>query len=114
MKRFSAATVAAATALTLVAMPAQAAENEIDTVRETVEGLKLIGIFADKGVGAAPDTELAGEWAFGSVAKGSSAEEAYRATQAGWGILWAVLAVAGLGAIGFGAQQAGLLPNLPF
>ncbi|MDK8364496.1 hypothetical protein [Corynebacterium sp. UMB10119B.1] len=41
---------------------------------------------------------------------GSSAEEAYRATQVGWILTWIAVAAAGLGTIGYGAKVAGVLP----
>lgn len=144
MKRTVAAGLAAATALSLAAVPAQAAEesNEfIDGVRKAVEGPKGIvedtlegaeegarqGLekrkldkkLEDEGYGAAPKTDGAKDMMVGSVEQGSSADQAYKATQAGWIVTWIAVAAAGLGAIGFVADQAGLLPagmmpKLPF
>lgn len=122
MKRFTAAALAAATAISLAAAPAQAApkpNNELEEARQGVEAIKLLGILGDKGLGAAPATEGAGDMMAGSVQAGSSAEEAYRATQAGWILTWIAVSVAGLGLIGYGAKAAGVLPpqlagQLPF
>ena len=139
MKRIVAAGVAAATALSLAAVPAQAAEgsNEfIEDVRKAVEGPKGVvedtlegaeegarqGVqkrkldkkLEDEGYGAAPKTDGAKDMIVGSVEQGSSADQAYKATQAGWILTWVAVAAAGLGAIGFVANQAGLLPNMPF
>lgn len=122
MKRFTAAALAAATAMSLAVAPAQAApkpNNELEELRQGVEAAKLLGILADKGAGAAPNTEGAGEMMAGSVQAGSSAEEAYRASQAGWILTWIAVSVAGLGLIGYGAKAAGVLPpqiagQLPF
>ena len=55
----------------------------------------------------------------GSIEAGSSAEETYRATQAGWILTWIAVSIAGLGLIGYGAKAAGVLPpqltgQLPF
>lgn len=122
MKRFTAAALAAATAMSLAVAPAQAApkpNNELEEARQGVEAIKLLGILADKGTGAAPQTEGAGDMMAGSIEAGSSAEEAYRATQAGWILTWIAVSVAGLGLIGYGAKAAGVLPpqlagQLPF
>lgn len=104
MKRITAATLAAATAMSLAAAPAQAEEH--DPAYEAVEYLRIL---ATKGTGAAPDTEPVGKMVAGSIKAGSSAEEAYNATQAGWIITWIALAATGLGAMAFGAKQVGLL-----
>ncbi len=104
MKRIAAASLAAVTALSLAAAPAQAEEH--DPVYET--GV-FLGLMATKGLGAMPDTEGAGKMAGGSIKAGSSGEEAYNATQAGWIITWIALAATGLGAMAFGAKQVGLL-----
>ncbi len=144
MKRIVAAGVAAATALSLAAVPAQAAEgsNEfIEDVRKAVEGPKGVvedtlegaeegarqGVqkrkldkkLEDEGYGAAPKTDGAKDMIVGSVEQGSSADQAYKATQASWILTWIAVAAAGLGAIGFVADQAGVLPagmmpKLPF
>lgn len=144
MKRTIAAGLATATALSLAAVPAQAAEesNEfIEGVREAVEGPKGVvedtlegaeegarqGVqkrkldkkLEDEGYGAAPKTDGAKDMIVGSVEQGSSADQAYKATQAGWILTWIAVAAAGLGAIGFVADQAGVLPagmmpKLPF
>lgn len=153
MKRIVAAGVAAATALSLAAVPAQAAEgsNEFiegvrkavdgEGVRKAIEGPKSVvedtlegaeegarqGVekrkldkkLEDEGYGAAPKTDGAKDMIVGSVEQGSSADQAYKATQAGWILTWIAVAAAGLGAIGFVADQAGVLPagmmpKLPF
>ena len=139
MKRTIAAGLATATALSLTAVPAQAAEDSnefIEGVREAVEGPKGVvedtlqgaeegarqGVqkrkldkkLEDEGYGAAPKTDGAKDMIVGSVEQGSSADQAYKATQAGWILTWIAVAAAGLGAIGFVANQAGLLPNMPF
>ncbi|RUQ11701.1 hypothetical protein D8M31_08790 [Corynebacterium genitalium] len=122
MKRFTAAALAAATAMSLAVAPAQAApkpNNELEEARQGVEAIKLLGILGDKGFGAAPVTEGADEMMAGSIKAGSSAEETYRATQAGWILTWIAVSVAGLGLIGYGAKAAGVLPpqlagQLPF
>ena len=139
MKRTIAAGLATATALSLTAVPAQAAEDSnefIEGVREAVEGpkgvvedtlqgaeegarqgmekRKLDKKLEDEGYGAAPKTDGAKDMIVGSVEQGSSADQAYKATQAGWILTWVAVAAAGLGAIGFVANQAGLLPNMPF
>lgn len=119
---FTAAALAATTTISLAAAPAQAApqpNNELEQARQGVEAIKLLGILADKGPGAAPNTEAAGEMMAGSIQAGSSAEEAYRASQAGWILTWIAVSVAGLGLIGYGAKAAGVLPpqiagQLPF
>ena len=113
MKRFTAAALAAATAMSLAVAPAQAQQNDL------VEAAKLVKILVEKGTGAAPDTEGAGKMMGGSVKAGSSAQEAYNATQAGWILTWIAVSVAGLGLIGYGAKAAGVLPpqlagQLPF
>ena len=144
MKRTIAAGLATATALSLTAVPAQAAEDSnefIEGVREAVEGpkgvvedtlqgaeegarqgmekRKLDKKLEDEGYGAAPKTDGAKDMIVGSVEQGSSADQAYKATQAGWILTWIAVAAAGLGAIGFVADQAGVLPagmmpKLPF
>ena len=122
MKRFTVAALAAATAISLAAAPAQAApkpNNELEEARQGVEAIKLLGIVGDKGLGAAPVTDGASDMIVGSVQAGSSAEEAYRATQAGWILTWIAVSVAGLGLIGYAAKAAGVLPpqiagQLPF
>ena len=139
MKRTIAAGLATATALSLTAVPAQAAEDSnefIEGVREAVEGPKGVvedtlqgaeegarqGVqkrkldkkLEDEGYGAVPKTDGAKDMIVGSVEQGSSADQAYQATQAGWILTWVAVAAAGLGAIGFVANQAGLLPNMPF
>ncbi|PAT12474.1 hypothetical protein [Corynebacterium hadale] len=139
MKRTIAAGLATVTALSLAAVPAQAAEDSnefIEGVREAVEGPKRVvedtlqgaeegarqGMekrkldkkLEDEGYGAAPKTDGAKDMIVGSVEQGSSADQAYQATQAGWILTWVAVAAAGLGAIGFVANQAGLLPNMPF
>ena len=122
MKRFTAAALAAATAISLAAAPAQAApkpNNELEEARQGVEAIKLLGIVGDKGLGAAPVTDGASDMIVGSIQAGSSAEEAYRATQAGWILTWIAVSVAGLGLIGYAAKAAGVLPpqiagQLPF
>lgn len=117
MKRFTATALAAAIAVSVAAAPAQAANNDIENARQITEAAKVLGIAANKGGwGAMPDTKPAGEMIAGSVEKGSSAEQAWAATQAGWSLTWIAVAAAGLGAIAFIAQQAGLIPagTLPF
>ena len=144
MKRTIAAGLATATALSLTAVPAQAAEDSnefIEGVREAVEGPKGVvedtlqgaeegarqGVqkrkldkkLEDEGYGAAPKTDGAKDMIVGSVEQGSSADQAYKATQAGWILTWIAVAAAGLGAIGLVADQAGVLPagmmpKLPF
>lgn len=126
-RRITAAALAGATALSLAVVPAaEAAENQdiLDTldkfdgkvqeakkkVRTEVERAKLQKILREKGTGAAPDTQTTRDWVDGSVENGSSADEAYRATQAGWILTWIAVAAAGLGAIGYGAKAAGVLP----
>lgn len=126
-RRITAAALAGATALSLAVVPAaEAAETPdvLDTldkvdgklqdvekkVRTKVERAELRRILHDKGTGAAPDTQTTRDWVAGSVENGSSAEEAYRATQAGWILTWIAVAAAGLGAIGYGAKVAGVLP----
>lgn len=112
-RRFTAAALAAATTVSLAVAPAEAAtqpNNEAEELRQGVEAVKLLGIVADKGPGAAPNTEAVGEMMAGSVQSGSSAEEAYRATQAGWILTWIAVSAAGLGLIGYGAKAAGVLP----
>lgn len=113
MKRFTAAALTAATAVSLAAAPAQAQQNDL------IEAGKLVRIVSEKGLGAAPDTEGAGKMMGGSIKSGSSAQEAYNATQAGWILTWIAVSVAGLGLIGYGAKAAGVLPpqlagQLPF
>lgn len=104
MKRITAATLAAATAMSLAAAPAQAEEHD-----PAYEAGELIRIWATKGTGAAPDTAPVGKMAYGSIEAGSSSEEANKATQAGWILTWIALAATGLGAMAFGAKQVGLL-----
>ena len=79
-----------------------------------MEKRKLDKKLEDEGYGAAPKTDGAKDMIVGSVEQGSSADQAYQATQAGWILTWVAVAAAGLGAIGFVANQAGLLPNMPF
>ena len=104
MKRITAATLAATTAMSLAAAPAQAEQHDV-----SYESLEFLGLLATKGTGAAPDTDGAGKMALGSMKAGSSGEEAYNATQAGWIITWIAVAATGLGALAFGAKQVGLL-----
>ncbi|MGJ4051184.1 hypothetical protein ACN4DP_08895 [Corynebacterium macclintockiae] len=108
MKRIATATVAAATALSLAAAPAQAAPST-PTNAQKVEMAKLAGIFVLQGTGAAPNTGPTGKMAAGSVMAGSSAKTAYGATQFGWALTWIAVAAAGIGLIGAAAKQAGLL-----
>ena len=111
MKRFTAASVAAATALSLVAAPAQAQTwDEYKDLATGIEAIDLLARFGDKGTGAMPKTDGAVEMAFGSVAQGSSGEQAYNATQAGWALTWIAVSAASLGIIAFAAKQAGVLP----
>ncbi|MGJ4135010.1 hypothetical protein ACN4D7_08555 [Corynebacterium macclintockiae] len=108
MKRIATATVAAATALSLAAAPAQAAPKT-PTEAQSVELAKLFRLFLFKGPGATPVTEGAEKMATGSVMAGSSAETAYGATQFGWTLTWIAVAAAGIGLIGAAAKQVGLL-----
>ncbi|MGJ4110728.1 hypothetical protein [Corynebacterium macclintockiae] len=75
MKRFATAAVATATALSLAAAPAQAAPST-PTDAQKIEAAKLVGMFALRGTGAAPNTKTTGEMAAGSIMSGSSAETA--------------------------------------
>ncbi|OIR46056.1 hypothetical protein BJP08_00130 [Corynebacterium sp. NML140438] len=105
VKRTIAVAVAAASiAGSATAAPAQAEEHD-----PAYKALEYLGLLATKGLGAMPDTEGAGKMAAGSIKAGSSAEEAYKATQAGWIITWIAVAATGLGAMAFGAKQVGLL-----
>lgn len=71
---------------------------------------RLIGHMAKDGYGAMPDTYEAGYMAGGSVSDlGMTGDETYTATQAGWGILWTVLALVGVGSIYNAAKGAGLI-----
>lgn len=115
MKRFTAAALAAATAMSLAVAPAQAQDVTLD--RETSESLGLMGrMLFDKG--AMPDTDGARKMAYGSVEQGSSAEQAYKATQAGWIVTWIAVGIGGVGLLALAAQAAGLIPagtiQLPF
>lgn len=57
-----------------------------------------------------PQTDGATEMAAGSISDlGMNGEAAYYATQAGWGILWTVLAIIGAGGIYNTAKQAGVI-----
>lgn len=119
MKRFTAATLAAATALSIATVPSQAAPatNAIEQARREQEVAKIYGFVGQNdGWLAMPNTETAGRMIGGSVAQGSSAEQAWAATQAGWILTWIAVSAAGLAGIAFIAQQAGLLPKgaLPF
>ena len=109
MKRLAAASVAAATALTLVAAPAQAEERSAAEIY--AEQLKFLAIAGQNGnFGAMPETTPAAQMADGSVEAGSSGREAWNATQAGWALTWIAVSAAGLGLIAFVADQAGILP----
>ncbi|MGV0431685.1 hypothetical protein [Corynebacterium sp. 20_84] len=115
-RRITAAALAAATALSLSVAPAAEAQTA-DDFRDAAEILKFLGYVGDKGTGAMPDTEGAGEMAAGSVKAGSSGKDAYYVSQVSWGLLWTALAATGVGAIALAAQKAGLvkLPvNVPF
>lgn len=118
MRRLTAASVVAATALTLITVPAQAEERSQAEIYQ--EQQKFIGIAAQRGTwGAMPETVPAGQMADGSVEAGSSGREAWQATQAGWTLTWIAVSAAGLGIIAFGLDQAGVLPpsisaQLPF
>ncbi|OFT31027.1 hypothetical protein HMPREF3170_02080 [Corynebacterium sp. HMSC08D02] len=126
-RRITAAALAGATALSLAVAPTtQAEENPdiLDTldkfdgkvqevekkIRTKAERFELREILQEKGTGAAPDTQATRDWVYGSVENGSSAEEAYRATQVGWILTWIAVATADLGAIGYGAKAVGVLP----
>ena len=138
MKRILAAGLAGVTALSLATVPAQAAEESndfIEGVRDAADGAKgVIGgalegaeegarqgnekrklnkQLEEEGYGAVPQTDGAKKMMDGSIEQGSSADQAYDASQAGWILTWIAVAAAGLGAIGFVANQAGLPPNMP-
>ncbi|MGJ4085373.1 hypothetical protein [Corynebacterium macclintockiae] len=61
MKRFATAAVATATALSLAAAPAQAAPST-PTDAQKIEAAKLVGMFALRGTGAAPNTKTPERW----------------------------------------------------
>ena len=107
-RRLTAAALAAATALTIATVPAEAqTANQLKTALNSREFLEHV---ATKGWGAMPVTEGAGNMVDGSIAAGSSGTQAYNATQAGWILTWIAISVAGLGLIGYGAKAAGILP----
>ena len=62
------------------------------------------------GSGALPNTEGAEDMIYGSVDNlGMRADQAWDASQAGWGLLWTALALIGVAGIYTAAQQAGLI-----
>ncbi|MGV0346069.1 hypothetical protein HMPREF2785_00320 [Corynebacterium sp. HMSC067D03] len=123
MKRTTVAVLAATTALSLATVPAHGITVDEaraqDEARNAKEVEKLIKKWDENGYGAMPNTYEAGYMAGGSVKAGSSGEQAYGATQAGWVATWIAVSAAGLGLIAFAAKQAGVLPpqiagQLPF
>lgn len=88
-------------------------EGAEEGARKGVEKRKLDKKLEEDGYGAAPQTDGAKDMMVGSVERGSSADQAYKASQAGWILTWIAVAAAGIGAVGFVANQAGLLPNMP-
>ena len=90
-----------------------ALEGAEEGARQGIEKRKLDKKLEEDGYGAAPQTDGAKDMMVGSVERGSSADQAYKASQAGWILTWLAVAAAGIGAVGFVANQAGLLPNVP-
>lgn len=88
-------------------------EGAEEGARKGVEKRKLDKKLEEDGYGAAPQTDGAKDMMVGSIDHGSSADQAYKASQAGWILTWIAVAAAGIGAVGFAANQAGLLPNVP-
>lgn len=84
-----------------------------ENVRKERQERKLDKKLEEDGYGAAPQTDGAKDMMVGSIDHGSSADQAYKASQAGWILTWIAVAAAGIGAVGFVANQAGLLPNVP-
>lgn len=105
-RRLTAATIAAATALSLAVAPTASAKTEEETA---LGALSFAYHLAKNGQGVIPATEGAGQLALGSIAAGSSGEQAYYASQVGWGLVWAAVAATGIGAIAVAAQRAGLI-----
>lgn len=91
-----------------------ALEGAEEGARQGIEKRKLDKKLEEDGYGAAPQTDGAKDMMVGSIDHGSSADQAYKASQAGWILTWIAVAAAGIGAVGFVANQAGLLPNVPF
>lgn len=72
--------------------------------------MDFIAMTVVKGTGTMPDTHVALKTAVGSIHDlGMDGESTYYATQAGWGILWTVLALLGVGGFYTAAQQAGII-----
>ena len=90
-----------------------ALEGAEEGARQGIEKRKLDKKLEEDGYGAAPQTDGAKDMMVGSIDHGSSADQAYKASQAGWILTWIAVAAAGIGAVGFAANQAGLLPNVP-
>ncbi|MCG7277931.1 hypothetical protein MHJ95_02820 [Corynebacterium imitans] len=90
-----------------------ALEGAEEGARQGIEKRKLDKKLEEDGYGAAPQTDGAKDMMVGSIDHGSSADQAYKASQAGWILTWIAVAAAGIGAVGFAASQAGLLPNMP-
>lgn len=90
-----------------------ALEGAEEGARQGIEKRKLDKKLEEDGYGAAPQTDGAKDMMVGSIDHGSSADQAYKASQAGWILTWIAVAAAGIGAVGFVANQAGLLPNVP-
>lgn len=85
-----------------------------ENIRKERQERKLDKKLEEDGYGAVPQTDGAKKMMDGSIEQGSSADQAYKASQAGWILTWIAVAAAGIGALGFAANQAGLLPNMPF
>lgn len=90
-----------------------AREGAQEGARQGNEKHKLDKKLEEDGYGAVPQTDGAKKMMDGSIEQGSSADQAYKASQAGWILTWIAVAAAGIGALGFAANQAGLLPNMP-
>ena len=115
MKKISRTAVAVSTALAVSMGATVASADPLDTgkeilskVEKEVEKGKLQKKLKDD-PGAAPQTDSVLNTAKGSIDSDMTADQAYSATQAGWGILWAAVAALGLGALYQAAVQAGLI-----
>lgn len=79
-------------------------------INQGVAVLEYLALTAKNGKGTVPQTDGATEMVAGSITDlGMNGEATYYATQAGWGILWTVLAIIGAGGIYTAAKQAGVI-----
>ena len=84
--------------------------DRASVIDQGVAVLEYLALTAKNGKGTMPQTDGASKMVAGSIQDlGMNGEATYYATQAGWGILWTVLAIIGAGGIYTAAKQAGVI-----